>query len=482
MRFYRPKSFLMLVLIGFAVVSLPLLLALVNAELFMARLAQRSSQAIHRSVAMIQGSRNLLDELLFLERRARQYQVLGDPDLLQDISEKHRQFGQTIDQLIVLSTEEAQQKRLYALKAEEEALYRLWLGVLPDAPLTEPAPMERFALLSAQAKQIYEESQALIVQEADAMQEATRQARKILTWLPLALVLVTALIVTLFASLIAKPIRQIAQSINRLGEGDLQAPVRVGGPRDLEFLGHRLDWLRLRLGEVERDKSKFLAHVSHELKTPLSSISEGAELLAEQVVGPLSEQQQEVVGILRRNGLQLQKLIDNLLGYSRVQAEMPACRRMQVDFSGLVKRVIADHRAMVMKKKIQLEFSLPDLSIWGDPQRLRVIVDNLLSNAVKFTPPGGDMLVQLTEQGEQLLLEVSDSGPGVPAAEQNKIYRPFYQADTPYVGPVKGTGLGLSIVKEYIREHGGRIELGTSPLGGACFQVFLPRGERESSL
>ncbi len=482
MRFYRPKSFLMLVLSGFAVVSLPLLLALVNAELFMARLAQRSSQAIHRSVAMIQGSRSLLDELLFLERRARQYQVLGDPELLQDISEKHRQFGQTIDQLIILSREEAQQKRLYALKAEEEALYRLWLGVLPDVPLTEPVPMERFALLSAQAKQIYEESQALIVQEADAMQEATRQARKILTWLPLALVLVTAMIVTLFATLIAKPIRQIAQAINRLGEGDFQAPVRVGGPRDLEFLGHRLDWLRLRLGEVERDKSKFLAHVSHELKTPLSSISEGAELLAEELVGPLSEQQQEVVGILRRNGLQLQKLIDNLLGYSRVQAEMPSCRRMQVDFSGLVKRVIADHRAMIMKKKIQLESHLTDLSIWGDPQRLRVIVDNLLSNAVKFTPPGGDMLVRLAEQGDQVLLEVSDSGPGIPAAEQNKIYRPFYQVDTPYVGPVKGTGLGLSIVKEYIREHAGRIELSTSPLGGACFQVLLPRGERESNL
>jgi two-component system sensor histidine kinase GlrK len=327
---------------------------------------------------------------------------------------------------------------------------------------------------------IYEESQELIVKEANAMQQATHQARKILAWLPLALVLVTALIMALFAALIAKPIRQIAQCINRLGEGDYQKPIRVGGPRDLEFLGCRLDWLRVRLGEVEKDKSKFVAHVSHELKTPLSSIREGSELLAEEAVGPLSEQQREVVGILRRNGLQLQKLIDNLLGYSRVQANILPYHRNQFDFGHLVKVVLADHRAMIMKKELQLKLDLSTLNIWGDSERLGIVIDNLLSNAVKFTPPGGDILVRVFEQGDQAILEVCDSGPGIPEMEQKKIYSPFYQGDTPYVGPVKGTGLGLAIVKEYVREHGGHLEQTNSSLGGACFQVLLPLGEREN--
>lgn len=478
MRFYRPKSFLVLVLIGFAVVALPLLLALVNAEIFMARLAQRSSEALHRSVTVIQGSRNLVEELLALERRVRQYQVLGDPDLLQDISEKHRQFGQTIDQLLALAQEEQQQKHLMTLKSEEGTLYQLWLDGASDGTATGKALVERFALLTARAKQIYEENQELIVQEAEAMQQATRRARKLLSWLPLALVPVTALIVALFAALIAKPIRQIDQSINRLGEGDFKKPIQVGGPRDLEFLGRRLDWLRVRLGEVERDKSKFVAHVSHELKTPLASIREGSELLAEEVVGQLSEQQREVVTILQRNGLQLQKLIDNLLGFSRAQAKGTPYRRGQIDLAPLVESVVADHRAMVMKKEIELNLDLADVPIWGDLERLRIVIDNLLSNAVKFTPPEGEILVRVAERGDQVLLEVADSGPGIPDAERSKVYDPFYQGNTPYVGPVKGTGLGLSIVQEYVREHGGRLEQTDSILGGACFRVFLPRGER----
>lgn len=479
MRFYRPKSFLTLVLIGFAVVSLPLLLALVNAEIFMSRLAQRSSEEIHRSVAMIQGSRSLLDELLFMERRARQYQVLGDPELLQDISVRHRQFVQTIDRLLDLSRDEEQRQRLLTLKDEEEALYLHWLKVFPELPVTEQPPMDRFAQLSTQARQIYLQSQVLIVRETEAMQQATRRARSFLAWLPLLLVVVTTAIVSLFTTLLAKPIRQIAQAINRLGEGDFQEPVRIGGPRDLEYLGLRLDWLRVRLGEVERDKSRFLAHVSHELKTPLSSLREGSELLADEAVGPLSEAQQEVVGILRRNGLQLQKLIDNLLGYSRAQAEMPSCRHDRLDFAHLIETVVADHRAMIMKKKIRLQLKLAPLTVRGDGERLAVVVDNLLSNAVKFTPPEGEIRVRLVGNKNQVLLEVSDSGPGIPQEEHGKIYRPFYQAGTPYVGPVSGTGLGLSIVKEYVRDHNGQIRLCAGSLGGACFQVLLPREEGE---
>ena len=478
MRFYRPKSFLVLVLIGFAVVAMPLLLALVNAEIFMDRLARRSSDALYRSVNVIQGSRNLVEELLFLERRFRQYQVLGDPELLEDISEKHRQFVHTIDQLLVLVQEEKQQKRLITLKTEEATLYQLWLDGTSGGPEAGKVLVERFALLTARAKQIYEENQELIVQEAEAMQEATNRARKFLSWLPLALLPVTGIFVALFAALIAKPIRQIDQSINRLGEGDFKKPIQVGGPRDLEFLGRRLDWLRVRLGEVERDKSKFVAHVSHELKTPLASICEGAELLAEEVVGQLGEQQREVVTILQRNGLQLRKLIDNLLDYSRAEAKVLPYRRGQIDIAPLVEEVVEDHRAMVMKKEIQLKLDLVDVHIWGDLERLRVVVDNLLSNAVKFTPPKGDIAVSVAERGAEVLVEVADSGPGIPDSEQSKIYQPFYQVDTPYVGPVKGTGLGLSIVKEYVRDHGGRLELADSLLGGACFRVFLPRGER----
>ncbi len=474
MPFYRPKSFLALVLIGFAVVAMPLLLALVNAEIFMGRLARRSSQAIYRSIAVIQVSRNMVDQLVALERRARQYHVLGDPDLLKDLAEKHDQFEKTLDHLFALPLVQEQKERLTEIRNGERVLYETLRSAPSGGTQISRVMLEQFAVLNGQARQIYDESQSLIVREVDAVQEATARARMILVWLPLALVPLTGLFVGVFAALIAKPIRQIDQGINRLGEGDFEAPIRVSGPRDLEFLGRRLDWLRIRLGEVEREKSKFVAHVSHELKTPLASIREGSELLVEEAVGQLNAQQQEIAGILRKNSLQLQKLIDNLLGFSKAQARISAHRPALVALHSLIESVVDDHRATVMKKELDLQLALEPVQLLGDAERLRIVVDNLLSNAIKFAPKGGKVRLQVREEAGAAVLEVADSGPGIATEEREKIYRPFYQGRTPFVGPVKGTGLGLSIVKEYVRDHGGRIEQVESPLGGACFRVSLP--------
>jgi two-component system sensor histidine kinase GlrK len=474
MRFYRPKSFLALVLIGFAVVALPLLLALVNAEMFMGRLARRSSQAIYRSIAVIQVSRNMVDQMVALERRARQYQVLADPDLLVDLAEKHRPFEETLDHLSSLPLAGEQKERLTEIRQGERVLFETLREAPSDGSQISRALLEKFAELNGQTRQLYDESQKLIVREVDAVQKATADAQKILVWLPLALVPLTALFVAVFAALIAKPIRQIDQGINRLGEGDFAAPIRVSGPRDLEFLGRRLDWLRIRLGEVEQEKSKFVAHVSHELKTPLASIREGSELLVEMVVGPLNEQQQEIVGILRKNSLQLQKLIDNLLGFSRARGRIAPYKPVLVALHKLVESVVGDHRATVMKKELDLQLALEPVNLLGDGERLRIVVDNLLSNAIKFSPQRGQVRVGVRADAQLAVLEVADSGPGIATDEREKIYRPFYQGRTPFVGPVKGTGLGLSIVKEYVRDHGGRVEQVESSFGGACFRVTLP--------
>jgi two-component system sensor histidine kinase GlrK len=474
MHFYRPKSFLALVLIGFAVVAMPLLLALVNAEFFMSRLAERSSQAIYRSIAVIQASRSLVDELVAMERRARQYHVLRDPEMLRDLVETHGKFEQTLGNLLALPLDPDQKNRLLQIRNDEKVLFDTLRSTPSGDSEDSRVLLEKFAQLNNQARLVYDESQKLIVREVEAVQEATAGARKILVWLPSALVPLTIAFVTIFALLIAKPIRQINQGINRLGKGDFKSPIRVSGPRDLEFLGRRLDWLRVRLGEVEREKSKFVAHVSHELKTPLASIREGAELLVDETVGPLNEQQMEVAGILRRNSLQLQKLIDNLLGFSRAQARLAPNRPVPIELSHLAEVVVADHRAAVMKKELDLQLFLEPVQIHGDVERVRTVLDNLLSNAVKFAPQEGAVRLTIRQEGQFVILEVADSGPGIATEEREMIYQPFYQGRTPFVGPVKGTGLGLSIVREYVRDQGGRIEQMSSPLGGACFRVVLP--------
>jgi two-component system sensor histidine kinase GlrK len=328
--------------------------------------------------------------------------------------------------------------------------------------------------LNKLARGLYDESQQAIVREVDALRVSTGVARRRLLGVAVALLPVTLLVAAYFATLIARPIRQINRGINRLGEGDFTSPILVTGPDDLRFLGQRLDWLRQRLDAVEREKSKFVSHVSHELKTPLASLREGTELLVEEQVGPLNAQQREIVWILRRNGLQLQKLIDNLLGFSRMQAKISPFHGQLLALRPLIEEVVADQRPAILKKHLHLELTLETVRLQGDRERLRNVVDNLLSNAVKYTPAGGDILLSLADAEQEVLLRVEDSGPGISPEERGRIFKPFYQGSAPVIGPVQGTGIGLSIVQEYVRDHGGRIEVCDSALGGACFRVMLP--------
>ena len=123
--------------------------------------------------------------------------------------------------------------------------------------------------------------------------------------------------------LIARPIRQLDQAIRQMGTADFTHAIEVNGPQDLRYLGQRLEWLRARLHELEEQQNRFLRHVSHELKTPLTAVREGAELLRDGVGGKLSPEQREIVRIVRENTLSLQKLIEDLLTYHQTRAMEP---------------------------------------------------------------------------------------------------------------------------------------------------------------
>jgi two-component system sensor histidine kinase GlrK len=259
-----------------------------------------------------------------------------------------------------------------------------------------------------------------------------------------------------------------------LGDGAFSSEIAITGPRDLEYLGKRLDWLRLRLIELEEQKNRFLSHVSHELKTPLTSIREGAELLADEVVGKLNDNQRKLASILRENTIQLQKMIENLVNFRGVLLRHSALYVTQVNLNGLVEKIAVGHQLAMMAKNIKLELDLAKLTAFGDEEKLMVITDNLLSNAVKFSPCGGAIKIVLKQDGESAVLDVVDSGPGIDPSDRDKVFAPFYQGRALPHGYVKGTGIGLSVVAEYVRLHGGRIEIIDGEVKGAHFRVTLP--------
>ena len=181
-------------------------------------------------------------------------------------------------------------------------------------------------------------SNALIDREVEAMRDTADRAQRITFWQLLALVPVVMFLVIGFSILITRPIRQIDAAIRRLGGGQFRVPVAVSGPQDLEQLGERLEWMRRELLDVEEQKNRFLRQVSHELKTPLTALREGAELLSEEAVGKLTPEQREIAEILRHNSVELQKLIEDLLSFGASQF-----RKVTVDLEPVDIR--AGHRA-----------------------------------------------------------------------------------------------------------------------------------------
>ncbi len=474
MGFFRPKSFLSLVLVGFALVLLPLVLALFNAERSMGQLARQSAQAVYRSVGTTQGSRILVEDITALERRARLYEVLGEEHLWEEMKAKHSLVQETLKRLLALPLGAEQIGRLQELQSTESKLFSL-LENEPRGTAERESALAMFDKLNTLSNAIYAESKELIFREVDAMQVAAEKAQKALVWQAVGLVPFSILFVALFTHLISRPIQDVVAAINRLGEGDFVTPVTVHGPGDLVFMGQRLDWMRTQLADVDRAKSKFVAQVSHELKTPLASIREGADLMAEEVVGPLNAPQKEIADILCKSGKDLHKLIENLLGFSRVQAGMaPSLHLEAVMLCHLVEEVLVDHKPLMMKKGIGLDLHLEPLIVQGDREKLRTVIDNLISNAAKFTPEEGRIGVDIRKEGDTIYLQVADTGPGVMPEERQRVFEPFYQGSVLAEGHVKGTGLGLSIAREFALEHRGSLELEAAESGGTRIRLNLP--------
>jgi two-component system sensor histidine kinase GlrK len=340
--------------------------------------------------------------------------------------------------------------------------------------------VDDFIELSDMAKSLDAQGAALVDREVDAMQRVAEKAERIVVWQLLALLPVALFLVLGFAALIAKPIRQIDEAIRHLGEGKFSKKITVDGPQDLEHLGKQLDWLRLRLVELEEQKTKFLRHVSHELKTPLTALREGAELLSDELIGPLNGEQREITVILRHNSVRLQRLIEDLLNYHAVQFQKTDLNLSSVHIKSIITTVADAQRLALLTKNSRLELACPDIILEADAEKLRIVVDNLVSNAIKFSPAGGRIRIAVRQRDGNVVLDVTDSGPGIAAEDQDKVFDAFYQGQIKHAGHVKGTGLGLSIAREYTIAHHGTIEIVDNPAGGAHFRVTLPKARAEA--
>lgn len=463
----QPRSVLQLVLLGFLVVLLPLVLAIYNGVRALDTLAEQSRATVMDVVQATRSSQAVLESLSNMERTARQYELLGDAGFLKLFEQHHQALRQALDALERVLPD-AEQLRALRLRAQEVAT--LLAGSKPGRPHSEL--LAGFEELTRQAQRLVSDSSHLVDVKVQSMQSTATTRQKDILAQSIALGPATAILVAMFTFLIAKPIGQLDQIIRGIGDGRLTGPIEMNGPADLRAVGERLDWLRTRLAELEAEKQKFLRHMSHELKTPLAGLREGSDLLAEEIPGPLSEAQKEVVAILQGNSRELQKLIENLLDYNVIHAGN--LHLSEFDVRELVMSVVTAHKLTANAKHLRLELQGETASLHADRGKLRTAIDNLIGNAVNFSPEGGLVTVSWQRLADSFLLHVRDEGPGVGPDEREHIFIPFYQGSAHRSGPVKGSGIGLSVARECIAAHGGSLELLDSVGTGACFRIQFP--------
>lgn len=474
MRWPRPKSLSSLMLLGLVLIAVPLLIAIVNAALQMRQIASTSERLVVEGVRAARASQELFAEIASMERSLRVYQVLRDPQLAEALARSDVRLTDTRNELERhLRSDEA----ALALQELSQAQRALSTGIAA-MPATDADFGELLGVLdtmSTSASRIAERGNAQIDAELAELRTQTERAQRRIYIQGLLLVPLSIIAILALTLSIGRPIRQIDRSISELGRGAFSRPVTVSGPRDLERLGHQLEWLRQRLIDLANERNRFLRHMSHELKTPLANIREGTELLMDGAVGELGGGQREVTAILRDNGIRLQRLIENLLSFSSWQSQSTQLELSEFRLRPLVKQVLENQQLTLLSQRVRLDVKVDDMTLLADRGKLRLILENLLSNAIKYSPKGGIIYLHARAHGEAWQLDIADSGTGIAPEERARIFDAFYTGAVAPGGHVKGTGIGLSVVLEFVNAHSGTIEIVDGEYPGAHFCVRMPQ-------
>jgi two-component system, NtrC family, sensor histidine kinase GlrK len=467
----RPRTMSGLVAAGCLLAAVPLLLALLLAASQLNRLAQHSEKLVNEGVAVVRLGSQLRDDISNLERAVRQYAALRDPALGELVKSRMVHSESTLHDIEDLQVGPLADPVFTAQRELVEAA-KLWVD-----GAQQPDSLEQLArhvhAIGDQADVILSTGRGAIDDQIGRLQSASGGARRILLISSMTLIPLTALLALTFSTVVTRPLRKLGEGIVDLGNARYDQPVAIHFPTEMQQLGRRLDWLRRRLAQLEADKESFLRNVSHELKTPLASLHEGAALLRDEAVGPLTAPQREVVAILVESTGELAGLIQNLLDYAewRKQRRHPPMEWFEA--RPFVEEVVARHKLSLEGRRLSTELRVHSGRLFGHRPQLRVALENLLGNAIKHAPPETAIDIDLEVSGAQCGLSVRDRGRGVPEQEKQMIFEPFVRGTEAEEAGTRGTGIGLSIVHETILSHKGTVEVeDANP--GACFKMAWP--------
>jgi signal transduction histidine kinase len=304
-----------------------------------------------------------------------------------------------------------------------------------------------------------------------------------------AFVLMGALLSLIVAKLIAAPVRRLSEAAGRIKSGRFDEPVPIGGPSEVQALGHALAAMAAEIDKLvrgeqaarrdaeaaNRSKDHFLATLSHELRTPLTAIFGWTRLLRSGTDDPQRIERATIA--IERSAESMRRLVDDLLDVSRIISGRLRLVREPVSLTTVVESALDAVRPKAADRGIRLETEIPadDVVLVGDQQRLQQVVWNLLWNGIKFTPEGGRVRVVMRQRGQRAELEVADTGVGIAPESLPQIFGWFQQAEAGERSVDAGLGVGLALVKQIVERHGGQVSADSAGVNqGATFRVVLP--------
>lgn len=335
------------------------------------------------------------------------------------------------------------------------------------------------------------DAQAYAIQRSLKAETAfLREVQVALAQLGLLAVLLAVIAGLLVSERITQPLQRIVRAAEEIERGNYDSPIAVGGADEIGYLARRFDAMRQHerayvhsLKEVARVKSEFIAVASHELRTPISVIRGFQEMLADLVLGPLTEKQVMAVTAIGEGTVTLEKIADNATRMAQIEGERLTLNREAHEVGDLVKAAVRtatdEARGRQVRVTVELDGGIPRLHV--DGPRLTEAVANLVRNGLRFTPDGGRVDVRTRWSDPELVVEVEDDGVGIPPERQEQIFAPGFavrdsrnhHSSTTLEFNSAGLGLGLAIARGIVEAHGGTLAVDSTPGRGSRFVLRL---------
>ncbi len=313
----------------------------------------------------------------------------------------------------------------------------------------------------------------------EIVEETLRETRRRIFGVAVVMLIIGFVGAVILAQMMTKPIKQMAEGAELIGQGKLDTKIVVKSKDELGSLARDLNKMSGQLKEIDQMKSDFLASVTHELKSPLTSLIMYIDLFLTGATGKLNEKAKKFLRIMERNSNRLSRFIDDLLDMAKIERGKMEVRKESLGIFPIVSETVELMKPQADEKNIEIAINIQDnlplVSVDGD--RTRQIITNLLSNSIKFTPEEGKISIKIQDDKEYLQVSISDTGIGIPPDQINKIFDKFEQVKEireRVKGP-RGTGLGLAIVKSLVEAQGGKIWVESEVDKGSTFYFTLPK-------